>query len=407
MDNVRRNGDVMIEETFDFNTPINRRNTDCLKYDFAIRRGKPENILPLWIADMDFKTSEKILDAIKERVDHGIFGYTESQGSYLESVATWMREKHKWEIKRNWLVKTPGVVFALAMAVKAYSKVGDAVLIQQPVYYPFTEVIEDNERKVISNDLVLGNDGIYHINFEDFERKIVENKISLFLFCSPHNPVSRVWTKEELLQIGEICLKHKVTVVSDEIHEDFVFGNRRHLVFSNVKKEFENITVTCTSPAKTFNLAGLQISNIFIPNANLRQKFKKQIAAAGYSQLNTLGLTACEAAYRHGTTWYNEMMRYVENNITFMRDYIKRELPQIKMIEPEGTYLVWVDFRALNLSEPELEDLIVVKAKLWLDSGAMFGKIGEGFERFNVACPRATLKQALEQLKSAISNPDN
>lgn len=397
----------MPKEIIDFDKVIERRNTDCLKYDFAVRRGMPEGVLPLWVADMDFKTSEKILEAIEARVRHGIFGYTESRENYFEAVSDWMQRRHNWSVQPSWLVKTPGVVFALAMAVKAYTKAGDTVLIQQPVYYPFTEVIEDNGRVVVSNDLVLGEDGKYHIDFEDFERKIAENHISLFLFCSPHNPVSRVWSREELIRLGEICLKYHVIVVSDEIHEDFVFGGREHYVFANLKKEFEQISVTCTSPAKTFNLAGLQISNIFIPNRNLRGQFKKQIDAAGYSQLNTIGLTACEAAYRYGADWYEAMIDYIAQNIAFMKEYIRANLPQLKMIEPEGTYLIWVDFRGLGLSEAELEELVIKKANLWLDSGAIFGKAGEGFERFNVACPRSILEQALEQLKVAISKTYN
>lgn len=397
----------MSEKNLNFGKVIERRGTDCLKYDFAVRRGMPEGVLPLWVADMDFMTSSKILDAVEERVRHGIFGYTESRESYFEAVSGWMQGRHDWTVKRNWLVKTPGVVFALAMAVKAYSKADDAVLIQKPVYYPFTEVIEDNGRIALSNDLVLGDDGKYHIDFEDFERKIVENHIPLFLLCSPHNPVSRVWTREELIRIGEICLKHHVTIVSDEIHEDFVYGDRKHYVFANLKKEFENISVICTSPAKTFNLAGLQVSNIFIPNGDLRKLFKRQIAAAGYSQLNAIGLTACEAAYNYGGEWYEAMMKYLAENIDFMKNYIKEELPKLKMIEPEGTYLVWVDFRELGLSEEQLEELIIKKANLWLDSGAIFGSVGAGFERFNVACPRTILEQALEQLKAAISESYN
>jgi cystathionine beta-lyase len=400
----RKDEKMAEEKNLDFDTVIDRKNTDCLKYDFAVRRGKPENVLPLWVADMDFKTSSLVLDEIQKRVEHGIFGYTESRDSYFEAIAGWMKEMHGWEIQRNWLRKTPGVVFALAMAVKAYSKEGDGVLIQQPVYYPFQEVIEDNGRKMISNDLVLGEDGKYHIDFDDFEQKIIEHNIPLFILCSPHNPVSRVWTKEELIKIGEICLKHNVIVVSDEIHEDFTFGEHRHQVFAALREDFANISITCTSPAKTFNLAGLQISNIFIPNGKLRVKFRKQIDAAGYSQLNTLGLTACEAAYRYGHTWYKAMLQYVEENIAFVREYLKNELPQISMIEPEGTYLLWLDFRKLGLTETQLEELVTKKANLWLDSGAVFGSVGEGFERINAACPRSILKQALEQLKNAIEN---
>ena len=392
----------MSEENIQFDKVTERKNTDCLKYDFAVKRGMPEGILPLWVADMDFMTSKKILDAMEARVRHGIFGYTESGEEYFEAVSGWLERRHGWKVRHDWLIKTPGVVFALAMAVRAYSEAGDAVLIQQPVYYPFTGVIEDNGRKVISNDLVLSEDGKYHIDFEDFEKKIAENRISLFILCSPHNPVGRVWTKEELIRMGEICEKYNVTVVSDEIHEDFVFGDRRHYVFANLKKEFAEMSVTCTSPGKTFNLAGLQVSNIFIPDSKLRGRFKKQVAAAGYSQLNTLGLTACEAAYRYGDEWYEAMMEYIAGNMDFMRDYIRKELPMLRMTEPEGTYLVWVDFRGLGLPEAELEELIVKKANLWLDSGDIFGKTGAGFERFNVACPRSVLEQALEQLKAAI-----
>lgn len=392
----------MADKIYDFDKVTERKNTDCLKYDFAVGRGKPERILPLWIADMDFPASERILEAVQGRVSHGIFGYTESRDSYFEAVAGWMKDRHGWDVKNDWLVKTPGVVFALAMAIKANTKPGDAVLIQQPVYYPFTEVITDNDRIVVSNDLILGEEGKYHIDFADFEQKIIENHIALFLLCSPHNPVSRVWTEKELLRMGEICLRHQVLVVSDEIHEDFVFGDRKHTVFANLGEKFADRSITCTSPAKTFNLAGLQISNIFIPNRALRSRVKKQIAAAGYSQLNTLGLTACEAAYRAGGDWYEQMMNYVEGNVEFMKHYLSVNLPQLKMTEPEGTYLVWVDFRRLRLSAQDLEELIVKKANLWLDSGAVFGKAGEGFQRFNVACPRSILKQALDQLKTAV-----
>lgn len=396
----------MQEEKFDFDTLVERRGTDCLKYDFALRRGKPQNVLPLWVADMDFRTSEKIIAAICQRAEHGIFGYTESGDSYFDAVAGWMSRRHGWKIKKDWLVKTPGVVFALAMAIKAFTEAGDRVLIQQPVYYPFSEMIKDNGREVVSSDLILGADGKYHIDFEDFERKAAEEKTSLFLLCSPHNPVGRVWTEEELLKIGEICLKHHVTVVSDEIHEDFVWGTRKHIVFANLRKEFEDLSITCTSPAKTFNLSGLQVSNILIPSEKLRARFQKQIAAAGYSQLNTMGLTACEAAYCYGDDWYDAMMEYVSGNIRFMKSYLERELPQLTMTEPEGTYLVWVDFRRLGMSEPELERLIVKKANLWLDSGTIFGKASEGFERFNAACPRVILEKALEQLKRAVQHQE-
>lgn len=404
-DDLRNDSDHGLNRReIDFDTIIDRRNTNSLKYDFAVRRGKPEDILPLWVADMDFRVSQKILDAIHERVEHGIFGYSEVHEGYFEALQQWMKEKHGWNIDRRWLVKTPGVVFAIAMAVQAYTKPGDAILIQKPVYYPFSEIIEDNQRKLVDNTLILGEDGVYHMDLADFERKIVENRVKLFLLCNPHNPVGRVWTREELKDIGEICIRHDVLIISDEIHMDFVYKGHRHQVFADICEDIQTRTITCTSPSKTFNLAGLQVSNIIISDPKLRQQFRKQINAAGYSQLNTLGLTACEAAYRYGTPWYEELMKYLSENIKYIKGFLKENLPQIRLIEPEGTYLIWLDFRELGLTEEEREDLIVHKAGLWLDSGVMFGPSGEGFERINIACPRAILEKALTKLAKAITD---
>ncbi len=391
----------MAERNLDFDTIIDRKNTDCLKYDFAKRRGMPEDVLPLWVADMDFKTSSYVEDALAERARHGIFGYSESQTPYFEIVRDWMKRHHDWEVKEPWLIKTPGVVFALAMAVKAYTEPGDGVLIQSPVYYPFSEVIEDNGRRIVSNTLVLGEDHKYHIDFEDFERQIKENQIKLFFLCNPHNPVGRVWTAEELTRLGDICLKYQVTVVSDEIHSDFIFRGR-HQVFADLKKEYADITVTCTAPSKTFNLAGLLLSNIFISNRELRHKFRQQVNAAGISQLSPFGLVACETAYTQGEEWYQAMLAYVAENIAFTKEYVEKQLPGVEMVEHEGTYLVWLDFRKTGLSVEELEDLIVNRAKLWLDSGKIFGKSGEGFQRINVACPRRILEESLRRIEEQL-----
>ena len=391
----------MAERNLDFDKIVDRRNTRCLKYDFAVERHMPADVLPLWVADMDFETSSYIEDALIERAKHAIYGYSEVKTPYFDILKKWMQKHHDWDIQRKWLIKTPGVVFALAMAVKAYTEPGDAVLIQQPVYYPFSEVIKDNGRNVVSNTLYLGEDNRYHIDFEDFEQKIVAHKIKLFLLCNPHNPVGRVWTKEELTRLGDICVKHHVTVVSDEIHEDFVFKGK-HQVFANVKKEYEDITVTCTAPSKTFNIASLMISNILIPNPELKQKFKKQLDAAGISQLNVLGLVACETAYEHGEEWYQAMKIYVKANIEFVKQYVEEQLPGVKMVEHEGTYLVWLDFRETGLSVEELDDKIINQAKLWLDSGKIFGSCGEGFQRINVACPRKVLEEAMERIKNVV-----
>lgn len=391
----------MSERNLDFDKVIDRRNTRCLKYDFAKRRGMPEDVLPLWVADMDFATSSYIEDALIERAKHGIFGYSEVQTPYFEILANWLKKHHNWDVQEKWLIKTPGVVFALAMAVKAYTEIGESVLIQAPVYYPFYEVIRDNGRKIVENELYLGDDNRYHIDFEDFEDKIISEKVRLFILCSPHNPVGRVWTAEELVKLGDICVKHGVIVVSDEIHADFVFKGRHH-VFASLKKEFENISITCTSPSKTFNLASMMMSNIFIPNHELKRKFRKELDAAGTSQLGIMGLVACEAAYCKGEEWYRSMIEYVRKNIEFTKEYIAENIPDVSMIDIEGTYLVWLDFHKTGLSAEELDRRIIHNAKLWLDSGKIFGKCGEGFQRINVACPRSILKEALDRIKNIL-----
>lgn len=391
----------MAETNLDFDTIIDRRNTKSLKYDFAKRRGMPEDVLPLWVADMDFKTSSYIQEALQKQLEHGIFGYSEVKEDYFEIVKQWMARHYHWKVSQDWLVKTPGIVLALAVAVKAFTEPGDSVLIQLPVYYPFRQVIEDNGRTVVSNTLILGEDNRYHIDFEDFEEKIVREKIKLFYLCNPHNPVGRVWSREELTRLGDICRKHHVIVVSDEIHADFVFRGTHH-VFAGLKPEYEDIAITCTSPSKTFNIAGLQVSNIFIANPKVRHTFRRQLAAAGYSQLNVMGLVACEAAYGKGEEWYQAMHRYVEENIAFTRRFVEEQLPEVTMVDHEGTYLMWLDFRGTGLTGAELEHLIVNEAKLWLDSGKIFGSCGAGFQRINVACPRAVLEEALLRLKRAL-----
>lgn len=391
----------MAERNLDFDTVIDRRNTHSVKYDFPKKKGMPEDVLPMWVADMDFKISSYIQDALAKQAEHGIFGYSEGQEEYFEAVRDWMKRHHQWDVKRKWLVKTPGVVYALAMAVKAFTEEGDGVLIQRPVYYPFGEMIESNNRRVVSNTLVLGEDGKYHIDFEDFENKIVSEKIKLFILCNPHNPVGRVWGREELRCLGEICYKNHVIVVSDEIHADFVF-NGTHQVFVNLDKKYEEITITCTSPSKTFNIAGLQVSNIFIANPKIKRAFKNQLEATGYGNLNAMGLVACEAAYQHGEEWYQAMHAYVKKNLQYCEQFVREQIPEISVIKTEGTYLVWLDFRGLNLSDAELERLIVRDAGLWLDGGEMFGETGKGFQRLNAACPRVILEEALGRIAKAV-----
>lgn len=391
----------MAERNLDFDKVIERRGTDCIKYDSAAQSNMPADVLPLWVADMDFETSSYVVDALADRLRHGVFGYTEPGERFFDAVKGWMVRHHDWEVHKDWLVKTPGVVFALAMAVRAYTEPGDGVLIQQPVYYPFAGVIRDNGRRVVSNNLFLGEDNRYHMDLDDFEKKIVEEKIKLFFLCNPHNPVGRVWSREELCRLGDICVRHHVIVASDEIHADFVFQGK-HQVFANLKKEYETISITCTAPSKTFNLAGLAMSNIFIPDEKLREKFCAQMNSAGVGQIGLMGLTACEAAYEKGEVWYQAMLAYVAGNIAYTKQYVEENLPSVRMVEHEGTYLVWLDFRGTGLDEQALEHKIIHEAKLWLDGGVMFGEGGSGFQRVNVACPRKILTEALDRLKAVL-----
>lgn len=386
---------------FNFDELIDRTNTNCLKYDFAQERKHRNDLLPLWIADMDFRLPDEIIADIQKAASHGIFGYSEVKTDYFEPLHNWFYNHFGWDTKEEWLVKTPGVVYAIALAIKAFTNEEDAVMLQQPVYYPFSECIIDNKRKLVNNQLVY-EDGKYTIDFEDFESKIINQKVKLFLLCNPQNPAGRVWTKEELLKLGKICLKHKVLVLSDEIHCDFTYPGYSHTVFASINEELAQNSIICTSPSKTFNMAGMQISNIFIPNKEIRNAFKHELNASGYSQLNTLGLVACKSAYSKGEEWLNELKVYLNENLNYVRSFLKENIPEIKLVEPEGTYLVWLDCSGLGLTYKELEKVVIDKAKLWLDGGIIFGKATALFERINIACPRSVLEKALTNLADAV-----
>ncbi len=387
---------------YNFNEIIDRKGTDSLKYDFAVERGLPKDVLPLWVADMDFPVEDHIKEALIRAAEHAIFGYSDTKDDYFEVLSSWYERRFFWKVKKEWLVKTPGVVFAIAMAIQALTKENEAIIIQEPVYYPFSSTIRANNRKLVINNLVLKKDK-YHIDLVDFEKKIIENNVKLFILCSPHNPVGRVWTREELQKLANICLKHKVYIFSDEIHSDLVYEKDTHTIFANLGKDVEDSCIVATAPSKTFNIAGLQVSNIWIANEKMRDAFKEAIDRAGYSQLNNMGLIATKAAYKYGEEWLEELKIYLKSNIDFVREFLKDKLPNIKLMEPEGTYLLWLDCRELGLSEKERQGLIQNKAKLWLDTGTMFGKAGAGFERINIACPRKTLEEAMNRLKEAIN----
>ena len=386
---------------YDFDRIIDRKNTSCLKYDFGMQRKGRTDLLPMWVADMDFALPEEILADFHKRIDHGIFGYTDPDAEYYAALDRWFSVHHGYHIQPEWVTLGCGVVYGLATGVKAFTEPGDAVLIQQPVYYPFREVIEDNGRKFVNSQLHYEN-GKYTIDFTDFKQKIEDNNVKVFLLCSPHNPAGRVWTKEELTRMGDICLKHDVIIMDDEIHCDFVYAPHHFTSFLTLDEKYRNNLVVFNSPSKTFNVAGLQPGNIIIPDENLRKRYRKANAAAGYSQGSIMGQVAVKSCYTKGDEWVKELVEYIAGNIAWVRDFVKENFPKATFVEPEGTYLVWIDFSGYGLSDDELEHLVVDEAKLWLDSGKIFGPATAQFERFNMACPRSTVEKAFQQLKDAL-----
>ena len=384
-----------------FDEVIDRKNTRAIKYDYASKRGVPENALPLWVADMDFRSPPCVNEAIAERARHGIYGYSDTTPEYYSAVQNWYRTRYGYDIDVCNIVTSPGIVFGLFTAVSALTNEGDCVLIQRPVYYPFSAAVNNLGRKLINSPLVY-RDKSYSVDFEDFEKKIIENHIRLFILCNPHNPVGRVWSREELLRMGEICLAHDVYIVADEIHSDFVYPGHQHTIFASLSPELSKRTITCTAPSKTFNLAGLQISNLFITDEALRKLFLAAMKKTGYSQPNLMGMIACQAAYEHGGPWLDALLIYLEKNISYVREMVSKDFPGVRLVEPEGTYLLWLDFSGLGLSDIELREKIEKKCLVWLDHGTMFGSEGAGFQRINIACPKATLVEAFDRLKRGI-----
>ena len=386
---------------YNFNKITDRHNSNACKLDLAVARGKPADVLSLWVADMDFPTSPSILEALHKKIDHGIFGYSCLDESFYKALADWMKNEHNFTFDRRELVTTPGVVFAIASAIKAFTKEGESVLIQTPVYYPFKNMIEANNRRTVTSSL-FEKDGKWQIDFEDFEKKIIENDVKLFILCSPHNPVSRVWTRSELEGLAQICQHHNVIVFADEIHNDFVYEPNVHTVFSTLSAEVAENSIVSMSPSKTFNLAGLQFSTNFIKNPALRAKFKAERNKTGYDEPSLMGIVAARAAYEGGKPWLEELKKHLLSNISFVRSYLKDKLPLVRLIEPEGTFLLWLDFSAYGLADGELDDIIVNKAKVWLDRGTMFGSEGEFYQRINIATPQTLLKEAIDRIAAAL-----
>lgn len=383
-----------------FDEVIDRSSTGSVKWDpFYLKKlfGK-EDLLPLWVADMDFRAPQPVIDALVDRVKHGIFGYTgPDYVKYTNSVINWFKRRHNWIIDKDWLVFSPGIVQACTYAIQRFSQPGDKVIIQEPVYYPFTSIIKNNGRIAVSNQLELNN-GYYQMNYEDLEKKAKDSRTKIIILCSPHNPVGRVWTEDELIKLGNICLKNDILIISDEIHCDLVFTKYKHTVFSSISEEFAHHSITCTAGSKTFNLAGLQHSNVIIQNKVLRDTFKVQMENNALTIPNSFGALALQVAYDKGEGWLESLIKILERNLSFLKEFINKRLPEIRVIEPEGTYLVWLDFRKFGIPHKELEKKMVDEAKLALDSGYKFGAGGEGFERINLACPLSILKESLERI---------
>ena len=387
---------------YDFDEIIPRRHTNSYKWDGAT----DSDVLPLWVADMDFRTAPAITEALKQRVEHGIFGYTRVPDEYYEAVTAWFKRRHGWDIRREWMIYTSGVVPAISAIIKALTGPGDKVLVQTPVYNCFFSSIRNNGCEVASSPLVY-EDRTYRMDLEDLERKASDEKTKVMLLCNPHNPAGRVWTREELTAVGEICIRHGVTVVSDEIHCELVYSGHRHIPFASISDDFLRHSVTCVSPSKAFNIAGLQIANIIAPDETMRRRIDKAININEVCDVNPFGVIATMAAYNEGEEWLGQLLDYLWQNYLFLIEFCRTHLPDFPVARLEGTYLAWMDCRTLGIGSEELEQLLVGEAKLWLNAGTMYGAEGEGFMRWNLACPRSVLKQALARFKAFVENHKN
>jgi len=384
---------------FDFDRPVDRRGTLSYKWDQSEKLFGASDVLPLWVADMDFPSPPAVVEAIRRRAEEGIYGYTIRDEAYTDAVLDWFRRRHGWDIPREWLVDTPGVVTALSLAVELFTEPGDRVILQSPVYYPFYDVIRMNSREVAKNPLVI-RDGRYETDWDQLEG-LMRDGARMLLLCSPHNPGGRVWSREELVRLGELALKYGVFVASDEIHCDLVFRGHRHVPFASLSEAFARNSITCLAPTKTFNLPGIPASFAVIPDPERRRRFVARMKALSLHMASFFAPTAVKAAYGHGAEWLDAMLDYVWGNVEYALAFFAERLPELKPMRPEGTYLLWVDCRALGLDAQGIKDLMYRGAKVAFSEGSVFGSEGEGFVRINLACPRAMLREALERFARA------
>ena len=385
---------------YNFDEIINRENTNSIKWDFRKDIFGKADVIPLWVADMDFRTPDFILNAIRERAQHEILGYTYHSESFFGAARDWLLRRNGWQTDIKDMAFSPGIVPALSFAVKAFTNKGDTILIQPPTYMPFFSVISEHKRTMLSNPLI-ETDGYYEIDFDDFEQKLAGG-VKLFIFCNPHNPVGRVWTKDELLKIGNLCVKYNVKIISDEIHSDLIFKPNKHIHLASLSNEIAQQTLTCIAPSKTFNLAGLSSSIVHSVNPDILNTFNSCIKLYHADMGNLFGNVALETAYKQGDDWLEQLLEYIEGNIDWVKSYLDKNIPQISVWKTEGTYFMWLNFKKLNLSQTKLNNFLINNAGLGLNDGVSFGKNGYGFMRLNTACPRALLQKAMQQLKSAV-----
>ena len=387
---------------FNFDKIIDRTNNFSAKWSEMNKNFGTNNLLPMWVADMDFLTAPCVMEALKDRLEQGIFGYTTRPSSYNESIVNWLDNRFSWKINQEWLMFSPAVITSISLLIQNLTQKNDKIMIQEPVYSPFHNIVESNERSLVISPLVKLDDGSYVMDYEDIEAKIKDVKV--FILCNPHNPVGRVWTREELTRLGEICLKHNVLVISDEIHSDIILKNHKHTPFASISKEFSENTITCMAPTKTFNLAGLQSSFLVVSNPYYYEVMDKAFSILDIKRNNAFSLVATEAAYNYGEDWLYELIKYIEDNVDFAIDYIKNHMPQLKVKKPEGTYLLWVDFSNLNVDKKDLKNALINKGRIALSDGSSFGIGGDGYYRINLACPRSMVLEGLKRIEFAIKS---
>ncbi|MFA6075614.1 MAG: PatB family C-S lyase [Negativicutes bacterium] len=379
---------------------VDRKNTASKKWDDVKSVFGNENILPMWIADMDFTAPQPVQAAIRQRAEHGVFGYAHKDENFFNCIVNWQNKRHGWETSPDWITTTPGVVPAEAIAVLAFTQPGDEIIIQPPIYPPFFSVVQKNNRTVVENPLVL-NDGQYQIDFEDLEQKITA-KTKMVIFCSPHNPVGRCWKREELEKFAEIIVRHNLIVISDEIFADLIFHGQKHIPLCSLNPAIANRTILCSAPSKTFNIAGLSTAYTIIPNPELREQFRYQLAGLGLNEINNFGIAALTAAYTEGEQWLSTLLCYLQGNLVELEHFLSARIPQIKLIRPQAAFLAWLDCRAISEDPAVLQDFFVNKAQIGINNGMAFGTQGHGFMRINFACSRALLLEALERIEAAL-----